>query len=145
MTIIKDGKFSIPLYHGTTSAFVDSIKEHGLGGIDHLDKIGAKPLMQDLFELAEKQGWTDDNWLMHRKLLEPLVTQCRNQTYNFQHGGAYLTYSQELAKKYALDNPFGCEYLQYLRVFIQILVEKDVNEVREYFDHPVFELWQKAQ
>ncbi|EGR0722809.1 hypothetical protein QPB21_004661 [Vibrio alginolyticus] len=143
MTIIKDGKFSIPLYHGTTGAFVDSIKEHGLGGVDHLEKIGAKSLMQDLFDLAERQGWTDENWLKHRKLLEPLVIQERNQVYNFQHGGAYLTYSKELAKKYALDNPFGCEYLQYLRVFIQILLQRDVNEVKKYFDHPVFELWQK--
>ncbi|WP_199458388.1 hypothetical protein [Vibrio owensii] len=143
MTIIKNGKFVIPLYHGTTSAFVDSIKEHGLGGVDHLGQIGAKSLMQDLFALAEKQDWTDENWLKHRKLLEPLVIQERNQVYNFQHGGAYLTYSKELAKKYALENPFGCEYLQYLRLFIQLLLQKDVNEVKDYFDHPVFELWQK--
>ncbi|HCG6694334.1 hypothetical protein [Vibrio parahaemolyticus] len=33
--------------------------------------------------------------------------------------------------------------MQYLRVFIQILLQRDVNEVKKYFDHPVFELWQK--
>ena len=143
MTIIKDGKLSIPLYHGTTSAFVNSIKEHGLGSVDPLDKIDAKLLMKELFELAEKQGWTDDNWLEYRKLLKPLVTQDRNQAYNFQHGGAYLTYSRELAEKYALENPFGCEYLQYLRVFIQLLLQRGVHEVEKYFDHPVLEFWQK--
>jgi hypothetical protein len=143
MAIIENEKFSIPLYHGTTSIFIDSIKEHGLGSIDPLEKIGAKSLMKDIFELAEKQMWSDDTWLKHRMLLAPLVTQERNENYNFQHGGAYLTYSKDLAKKYAIDNPFGCEYLQYLRVFIQLLLQRDVNEVTAYFKHPVFEYWQK--
>lgn len=143
MAIIENEKFSIPLYHGTTSIFIDSIKDHGLGSIDPLEKIGAKSLMKDVFELAEKQRWSDEAWLKHRTLLAPLVTQERNEKFNFQHGGAYLTYSQDLAKKYAIDNPFGCEYLQYLRVFIQLLLQRDVNEVTGYFQHPVFEYWQK--
>lgn len=78
MTIIKNGKLNIPLYHGTTSAFVNSIKEHGLGSVDPLDKTDAKLLMKDLFELAEKECWRDDNWLEFRKFLNPLVTQDRN-------------------------------------------------------------------
>ena len=141
MTIVKNGKFSVPLYHGTTSIFVDSIKDNGLGSIDPLDKIGAKSLMEALFELAEKQGWSDDNWLKYRNLLAPLVNQVRNPIYNFQHGGVYLTYSQELAEKYAIENPFGCEYLQYLRVFIQLLLQRNVNEVKDYFEHPNKKIW----
>jgi hypothetical protein len=143
MAIIENEKFSIPLYHGTTSIFINSIQEYGLGSIDPLEKIGAKSLMKDILELAEKQRWSDDAWLKQRMLLVPLVTQERNQNYNFQHGGAYLTYSQDLAKKYAIENPFGCEYLQYLRMFIQLLMQRDVHEVTDYFKHPVFEYWQK--
>ncbi len=143
MTIAKKEKLKLPLYHGTTSIFVDSIKDNGLGSIDPLVKIGAKSLMRELFKLAEKQGWSDDNWITQRKLLAPLVNQVRTPTFNFQHGGAYLTYSEEVAKKYAIENPFGCEYLQYLRVLIQLLLQRDINEVKDYFEHPVFELWQK--
>jgi hypothetical protein len=31
-TMLENGIFKKPLYHGTTNLFIDSIKDHGLGG-----------------------------------------------------------------------------------------------------------------
>ena len=143
MSIIQDGSFNIPLYHGTTSAFIDSIKQHGLGAIDPLKDLNAKTLMQDLFDIAERQNWSDQDWLGCRAKLEPLLLQSKNETYNFKHGGAYLTYSLELAKRYAIENPFGCEYLQYLRVLLAILTNRNIPEARKFIDHPVLKVWEK--
>ena len=42
MSIIHNSRFSIPLYHGTTSAFIESIKADGLGAVDPLKEMKAK-------------------------------------------------------------------------------------------------------
>ncbi|HCE2504988.1 TPA: hypothetical protein NKA51_004520 [Vibrio parahaemolyticus] len=143
MSIIQNNSFNIPLYHGTTSLFIDSIKQHGLGAIDPLNNMKAKDLMQAFFSLADKQNWKDSEWLNARAKLEPLLNQTKNQHYNFMHGGTYLTYSPELAKRYAIENPFGCEYLYYLRILFAILANRKVNEVKQFFEHPVFKAWEK--
>ncbi|TPA59674.1 hypothetical protein, partial [Vibrio parahaemolyticus] len=69
MSIIQNNSFNIPLYHGTTSLFIDSIKQHGLGAIDPLNNMKAKDLMQAFFSLADKQNWKDSEWLNARAKL----------------------------------------------------------------------------
>jgi hypothetical protein len=143
MSIIQDSSFNIPLYHGTTGVFIDSIKQHGLGAVDPLEGLKAKALMQNLFDIAERQNWNDTDWLGYRTKLEPLLLQSKNELYNFKHGSSYLTYSFELAKRYAVENPFGCEYLQYIRVLLAMLVNRNVPDIREYIDHPVLKVWER--
>ena len=143
MSIIHNGRFSIPLYHGTTSAFIDSIKADGLGAVDPLKEMKAKDLMQALFDLAEKQNWTDGAWPTYREKLKPLLLQSRTEIYNFKHGGTYLTYSFALAKVYATESPEGCEYFYYLRILVKILAHRNVPEIHNFTEHPVFKIWEK--
>lgn len=145
MAIIKNGIFTIPLYHGTTGLFIESIKQYGLGGIDPLIKLEAKQLMHDLFDVAEKQHWNDDKWLEKRKLIQPTVFQQKIETVvNFKHGESYLTYCPQIAKKYAIQNPFGCEYLTYLGCLYGILTSRKVKGLKERFiDHPTLKVWEK--
>ena len=89
MEIIKNGVFTVPLYHGTTGLFIDSIRQHGLGFIDPLIKLEAKEFMHDLFGLAEKQKWRDERWQKMRELILPIVLQENAKgDFNFKHGGS---------------------------------------------------------
>lgn len=139
MALVENGKFTIPLFHGTTGLFIESIEESGLGGKDPLLKLGAKELMCDLFEIAEEQHWLDDKWLENKKIIQATVNQQKiGDNLNFKHGESYLAYSPEVAVKYAVENPFGCEYLTYLRSLIGILVCREVEGLKEMFnDRPV--------
>ena len=145
MKIVKNGTLQIPLYHGTTSLFIDSIKQNSLGGVDPLIDLRAKELMQELFEIADKQGWDDEFWLDPRQKLKPLIDQEKNVVFNFRHGGTYLTYHNKLAKRYAMENPYGCEYLNYIYVLLRILSLKGVDERKKFLSHPILKLWNKPQ
>lgn len=144
MAIIENGVFTIPLYHGTTGLFVDSIKQYGLGGEDPLVKLKAKEFMCELFELAEKQKWKDSQWLDIQKKLQPIVLQENiGNTFNFKHGETYVACSLEVATKYAKENPFGCEYLTYLRILVVFLNSRSVKGLQERFiDKPVLKAWE---
>ncbi len=144
MAIIENGIFTIPLYHGTTGLFVDSIKQYGLGEKDPLVDLKAKEFMDELYELAEKQKWKDGKWIKAKELLQPIVLQENiENTLNFKHGETYVTYSPEIATKYAKENPFGCEYLTYLRILMSILIERNVKGLQDRFiDKPVLKEWE---
>lgn len=144
MSIVKKGVFTIPLYHGTTSLFVDSIMQHGLGGENPLLKYKAKEFMNELYVLAEKQKWEDEEWIEFRTLLQPIVfQQTLENDLNFKHGETYITPSLELATKYAKENPFGCEYLTNLRTFVAFLASRNLKGFRELsIDQPVFKAWE---
>lgn len=145
MALVKNGVLTIPLYHGTTELFIDSIKESGLGNVDPLVGLKAKEFMHDLFEVAEKQGWKDEEWLNCKKSILPIVQQQKiEDVQNFSHGESYLTYFPELAVKYAVENPFGCEFLTYLRILLGVLASRKVDGLKEMFiDRPVLKLWEK--
>lgn len=145
MEIIKNGVFTVPLYHGTTGLFIDSISRHGLGFIDPLIKLEAKEFMHDLFYLAEKQQWQDENWLKMRERILPTVLQENTKDdLNFKHGGSYLTYALPLGEKYAIENPFGCEYLTYLRALLGLVSSRNVAVLKTRFSNsPVLNVWEQ--
>ena len=102
MSIVKDRRFTIPLYHGTTELFIESIKNNGLGGINPLIDLEAIQTMRDLFKLGEKQNWKDESWLEVCQKIRPIMEQQQDiGTLNFKHGEAYLTYFDKIAVKYA--------------------------------------------
>ena len=141
MAIAKSGIFTIPLYHGTTELFLKSIKELGLGGKDPLVELGAKEFMHELYDIAEKQNWSDDYWSNLQGALAPTINQDITEWgFNFKHGESYLTYSPQLAIKYAVENPFGCEYLTNMRRLLKVLVKREVSEVYPLIEHPIVKL-----
>ncbi len=41
MQILRDGKLTIPLFHGTNELFLDSIQRYGLGGRNIIQELAS--------------------------------------------------------------------------------------------------------
>ena len=52
--ITKDGKLTIPLFHGTTTIFLESIIENGLGGRNPIKDLNLFELANEVYTLSEK-------------------------------------------------------------------------------------------
>ena len=147
MAITTNGTFNIPLYHGTTELFIDSIKQHGLGAKDPLKDLKAKELFFDLFKLADKQQWTDEYWLKTKALVTPYVFQKNiGNIFNFSHGETYISGFRDLAEKYAKECYWGCEHLTYLGNFIWFLGNREVEGLVEMVSkHPIAPIIKKRR
>ena len=99
-----------PLFHGTSSAFLPSIFEHGLGGRNPVASARAVECLKRLITLADNHLQDQESWESKRYVLE-LVTQQRvtGANMNFRHGGAYCSPLENTAVKYALSNKHGSE------------------------------------
>lgn len=121
--IVSNGLFTVPIYHGTTTLFLDSIKEYGLGGRDLVGEWELVSVFRALFELAEQRLAGDDLWLRYREKASYIAYQKNSEdnfNYNFQHGQLYITHYRGLANDYAILDA-GCELLQYIRGFVRLL------------------------
>lgn len=142
MPLIENDTFTRPLYHGTTSLFIDSIMENGLGEMNPLVELGAYDTFQELFELGEKSLKKDDFWNKSRKKLLPFVHQeYLGGNLNFRHGESYLTLIRECAVQYAEQCCVGgCEYLNYLHTLIRMLSYKNVVGVESVVSPQLIEI-----
>jgi hypothetical protein len=131
VAIVSNDALTIPLYHGTTTLFEESIRQHGLGGKNPLHDLNAYSTFQEVFNLGDNTLGDDELWKKSRYFLEPILHQAYLGGNNsFKHGESYLTTNPELASKYAYDCVVGgCEYLYYLKVLIDMLRFKNVEGV----------------
>ncbi|BBA70621.1 hypothetical protein [Geobacter sulfurreducens] len=107
--LFDSGRFKFPLYHATSSAFIPSILEHGLGGLDIVEEYRVLELLEKLAMLIEAH--LPD---YGEEYIEQLKLISRQETgNNWRHGGAFLTPSIDRAVKYAV-NEFGSELLSIL-------------------------------
>jgi len=67
LDIVRDGKFTIPLFHGTSTVFLDSIREHGLGGINPIDKMGVMQSLDLLLKQADERYAHCADWVFERR------------------------------------------------------------------------------
>ncbi len=133
--IVSNGLFAVPIYHGTTTLFLDSIKEYGLGGRNLVGEWQLVSVFRALFELAEQRLAGDNSWLRYREKASYIAYQknsADNFNYNFQHGQVYITHYRGLANDYAVLNA-GCELLQYIKGFVGLLsrvgAHNEVNKI----------------
>jgi hypothetical protein len=54
MQIIKDGRLMIPLYHGTSTLFLDDILTNGLGAASPIEKYGIIETLEKLVNISNK-------------------------------------------------------------------------------------------
>jgi hypothetical protein len=130
-SIVENGVFTCPIFHGTTSLFIESIIENGLGGKDPLTTLRARETFTELFELGENQLGNDPFWIESRKKLTPLARQeYLGGNFSFQHGESYLTPIRECALDYATTSRLGgCELLYYMHILIKQLMYKQVDGI----------------
>jgi len=108
MKLIAKGRFSVPLYHGTSSRFINSIKKHGLGAIDPFES--SRETLAKLFWFVDSKFQNDPSWInKYKPSLEPYALQKSFNGFNFEHGQTYLTADREQAEEYASESPQGSE------------------------------------
>jgi len=114
---VLDGKLTVPLFHGTSSLFYESILETGLGGRNMVEELGLRKIAPRLLELGEERLQTDPDWPLDRHFLTKIAPDPSTQTpggnfgFNFRYGGTYVTPSRQTAATYALLNKCGSEAL----------------------------------
>ena len=124
-TVVENGVFRIPLYHGTCSAFYESIETLGLGGLNPIPKLGVISFLRELMVQADEALGEDPDWVSGRFLVQWMVDQeSFSGGGNFQHGDTYLTPSRASAVGYALQNRFGSELITQAHRVYCLLVER---------------------
>lgn len=108
-SIIDNDRFNIPLFHATSTAFLPSILEHGLGRIDIAVDYRALELFELLVDLVETH--LPDYGAYYIEQMKLILRQ--EQGTQWRHGGAFLTPSMSRAVKYAV-NSHGSELLSII-------------------------------
>ena len=114
--IDSNGNVKVPFYHGTSSLFIPSIQEAGLGGRNPVNDNKWVESFGDLFELARQKLGDTPEWPKYRKSLGPIVEQGLSKDgnrHNYSHGETYISPNSSIAARYAMES--GCEILYYLR------------------------------
>src|SRR5258706_12131897 len=142
--IVENELLRIPLYHGTSSLFEESIQEYGLGAVNPLTKYSVPSFVKLAFDVCNSCLSGDQDWETCKFAPSWVVTQeSFNDTSNFQHGDTYLTPSRASAVGYALTNRYGSEMLSTGHKLYNLATERCVDLVREtgLSEHPVVSLF----
>jgi hypothetical protein len=126
-----------PLYHGTSTAFLEDIRALGLGAKDPLAEIGLHEFVQDLLPIIDTHLKGTAIYEARRQTFGWMAEQ-KNAAMNFQHGQTYLSPSKKTAIRYAVNKRYGSELLSYCMVFLQLLLDREVPGVANelYQRHP---------
>ena len=119
-----NGYLEFPLYHGTSSIFIESILKQGLGasrpkGIFDINIL--QNLADELSNKSQSTEWWQANSLIIEKMIAQKVTQAG---FNFCYCGTYFSPSRSTAVNYA-NNVFGSELIS--EIFFAHKALHDVN------------------
>ena len=122
-------ELNIDLYHGTSTLFLDSIVENGLGGINPVRDWNLLELAKEVFEqsklyLEETEIFQKSCWSF-----ENMVNQKVYENSNWQHGDTYLSPSIQTAVNYAIDKEYGSELFTYTLLFLKELTDRKIQYV----------------
>lgn len=127
----EDGQLAVPLYHGTSSHYLDSIKKFGLGGVRDevlFDKKVLSALADRLRDPSNQTEWWELNAIFVEPMLEQRITR---GGFNFRYGGTYLTPSRSTARRYATSNRMGSEYISTIHQAFAALASVNATEADE--------------
>jgi hypothetical protein len=135
-------KIGFPLYHGTSTLFLDGIAQHGLGGYDPVASLRVVECARKLWSHAVDNADRSDVLASRLPSFELMVGQVRGRM-NFQHGQAYLTPARQTALSYACHKAKGSEIITYTLEVAEELLRLGVGEVSEGISNeyaPLFNL-----
>jgi hypothetical protein len=126
-----------PLFHGTSTAFLEDIRSLGLGAKDPLAEIGLYEFVKDLMPIIDANLKGMAIYEARRQSFG-LMAEQKIAAMNFQHGQTYLSPSKKTAIRYAVNKRYGSELLSYSLVFLQLLLDLEVPGVASelYQRHP---------
>ncbi len=120
--LVSNETLVIPLYHGTSTFFIDSISKSGLGGRNIIKELNVLKILRYLFEKADQLLANTEIWNNNRNRFELFASQkITSGGFNFRHGNVYLSPSLDTAKRYAQNNRFGSELISELFDLYDIL------------------------
>ena len=76
-SVVKDGRLTVPLFHGTSSFFYDSIRSGGLGGRNVVEDMGIRKAARLLLEFSADYHRQDD-WLADVDLCKRIAADPAN-------------------------------------------------------------------
>lgn len=117
----------VALYHGTSSIFLPSILENGLGGINAVKEWGILDLAREIFPYVEENFKDDYRFDTFKKMVKQEIL---SNGQNFQHGDVYLSASQTVAVGYTAEREWGAELLTRTLEFLQMLIDLDCKTVK---------------
>jgi len=140
-------------YHGTSTIFLDSIRERGLGAVNpNIDLNNLKVLIY-LKDKCEKYliGCNDYEKIrattiaMAKQTYLPIVdSKGEVQIMNYQHDGIYVSMSRLRSATYVATNKYGSEILarcielfkQLIKVNIDVVIPDEINQFNftQYID-----------
>lgn len=142
MSVDKE-ELGFSLFHGTSSIFLDSINQSGLGGENLSEKFEINAMFSQVVD-AFNGKYRDCNWWVGESFIcEKMVGQeVTNGGFNFRYGGVYLTPSFETAKNYATSNKYGSELISYFIRSYEELFKLDPILADQIFptSHPLRQL-----
>jgi hypothetical protein len=124
MEILVDGdRFAVPLYHGTSSLFYDSIRHCGLGSRWPLEEWRVLDFFREVIVAARQVLAGDEDWLVNEWYIERMAAQVSGPA-NWRHGQTYLSPSRQTAVQYAAGHHFGSELLTTALVWYEKVVQR---------------------
>jgi hypothetical protein len=117
-----------PLYHGTSTIFLESIKKYGLGGWDPIKEWRVLECARLLLPIAEAHAEHSEVITNHIDTARKMVSQV-NDGMNFQHGQVYLSPAELTAVRYATSKKKGSELISRVVLFIEELTRLKVKAV----------------
>lgn len=129
MAIINEqGRLSIPLYHGTSTVFLESIMRSGLGGARD-SRVFDLEILRRLSCALDRYGDTSEWWVKNSFIVELMLDQKVSPSgFNFRHGGVYLSPCRQTAQSYASSNKFGSELITTIYETFEALAAIDCSE-----------------
>jgi hypothetical protein len=118
-SVVADGRLTVPLFHGTSTLFYESIVAAGLGGRNIVEDLNLRTVVRSLLDLCETELPHDASWASEKAAAlkigasPSLDSLNRNWGFNFRYGGTYVSASRRTAETYALLYNCGSEALAY--------------------------------
>lgn len=121
--------YPFPLYHGTSSIFLSSILETGLGGKNIIKELKVQDLAKEMFPFVIENFGKNKPFFKTTCEIESFKRMAQNiESDIFQYGDIYVTACLSHAYGYATSSPWGSELLSYVFLFFDRLMAINVKE-----------------
>ncbi len=133
-------KIEFPLYHGTSSIFLDSIMKKGLGGVDIGETYKTLEMFTQIVKVLQSYQSNQERSFSNSYTVKKMVSNdVTNGNLNFSYGGTYLTPCLQTASRYANSNKYGSELVSYFIKSYEELLKYDPKKAEQIFplNHPL--------
>lgn len=119
------------LWHGTSTIWMDSICQSGLGAINIAKEYNLIELLGFLYSEILRLNINAPELESRRQTISAIITgkplYHDNITLNYKYDGAYVSMSPLTAAKYACSIPIGSELLDYCLFLLYILRKSNIE------------------